>query len=424
MDDTVRVLSTLALKGAVERSVRTILKRPAARGSMPISRRPWRCWSGCARGEAADVVILTREGLDEVAREGRVAAESCVDLARSYVGIAVKAGAAHPDIATEPALRAALLAARSVAYSRLGASGILFAQLIERLGIASEINARAVIIPQGFTAERLVTGEADLAVQQISELKQVAGSRSSVQSHTTCKRLRCFPPDAWRRRTRPRRRTGCCGISLRPKSRRCCARAGSSLEFAGAPTQPAWHEETISRLAVLVAAAVAAAGLAHAQSADLVLCDRVAADPSDPDKPADVKGVPDIAASDIATAIKYCKIAANSSRRAMYQLGRAYAANRQTPEAIAAWRKAADKGSTSAMVELGVLYGTGAGVARDEAQARKLFERAARSRQSARRQQSRRARRRCRRIVRSGACARIAVEGRRRPMPRRSISSA
>jgi TPR repeat protein len=117
--------------------------------------------------------------------------------------------------------------------------------------------------------------------------------------------------------------------------------------------------------------------LAHAQSADLVLCDRVAADPADPDKPADVKGVPDIAASDIATAIKYCKIAANGSRRAMYQLGRAYAANRQMPEAMAAWRKASDKGSTSAMVELGVLYGTGAGVARDEAQARKLFERAA-----------------------------------------------
>jgi len=122
---------------------------------------------------------------------------------------------------------------------------------------------------------------------------------------------------------------------------------------------------------------LAAPALAHAQSADLVLCDRVAADPSDPDKPADVKGSADIAASDIATAIKYCKNAASSSRRAMYQLGRAYAANRQAPEAVASWRKAADKGSTSAMVELGVLYGTGDGVARDEAQARKLFERAA-----------------------------------------------
>jgi TPR repeat protein len=129
--------------------------------------------------------------------------------------------------------------------------------------------------------------------------------------------------------------------------------------------------------AVVAIIALLAPALAYAQSADLVLCDRVAADPSDPDKPADVKGVLDIAASDIATAIKYCRNAANASRRAMYQLGRAYAANRQMPEAIAAWRKASDKGSTSAMVELGVLYGTGAGVARDEAQAKKLFERAA-----------------------------------------------
>jgi TPR repeat protein len=117
--------------------------------------------------------------------------------------------------------------------------------------------------------------------------------------------------------------------------------------------------------------------VAHAQSADLVLCDRLAADPSDPDKPAEVRGTPDVAAADVATAIKYCKVASASSRRALYQLGRAYAANRQLPEAMAAWRKAADKGSTSAMVELGVAYGTGSGVARDESQARKLFERAA-----------------------------------------------
>jgi TPR repeat protein len=114
-----------------------------------------------------------------------------------------------------------------------------------------------------------------------------------------------------------------------------------------------------------------------AQSADLVLCDRLTADPADPDKPADVKGTPDVAPADIATAIKYCKTAGNSSRRAMYELGRAYAANKQMPEAMAAWRKAADKGSTSAMVELGVLYGTGAGVPKDEDHARKLFERAA-----------------------------------------------
>jgi TPR repeat protein len=117
--------------------------------------------------------------------------------------------------------------------------------------------------------------------------------------------------------------------------------------------------------------------LAHAQSADLVLCDRIAADPADPDKPADIKGTSVVAQSDVATAIKFCKIASAASRRALYQLGRAYSANQQLPEAISAYRKAADKGSTSAMVELGVLLGTGSGVVKDQAQARKLFERAA-----------------------------------------------
>jgi molybdate transport system substrate-binding protein len=126
-------------------------------------------------GEAADLVILTREGLDEMIGEGRVVAESAADLARSFVGIAVRAGQVHPDISSEAALRKTLLAARSVAYSRLGASGVYFAQLIVRMGIAAEINAKAAIVEQGFTAERLVSGAADLAVQQISELKQVEG---------------------------------------------------------------------------------------------------------------------------------------------------------------------------------------------------------------------------------------------------------
>lgn len=116
---------------------------------------------------------------------------------------------------------------------------------------------------------------------------------------------------------------------------------------------------------------------ASAQSADLVLCDGLAADPSDPDRPADARGTAEIAKADIATAIKFCRTAGSGLRRALYQLGGAYAANGQMTEAMAAWRKAADKGSTSAIVELGVMYGTGNGVARDEAQARKLFERAA-----------------------------------------------
>ena len=174
MANPVRVLSTLALKGAVG----NLASRFEAEGGVRIDAdfAPTLALLERLRGgERADVVILTKEALDDLAARGTVVAASCADLARSFVGIAVKAGAVHPDIATEAALRITLLGARSVGYSRLGASGIFFAQLIERMGIAADINARAKIIPQGFTAELLVSGEADLAVQQISELKLVGG---------------------------------------------------------------------------------------------------------------------------------------------------------------------------------------------------------------------------------------------------------
>src|SRR5215207_8593299 len=155
MSDAIRMLSTLALKGAVHGLAGRYQADSGARIDADFA-PTLALLERLRAGEAADVVILTREGLDDVAREGRVASESCVDLARSWVGVAVKAGAVHPDISTEASLRAALLGARAVAYSRLGASGILFAQLIERLGIAADINGRAVIIPQGFTAEKLI----------------------------------------------------------------------------------------------------------------------------------------------------------------------------------------------------------------------------------------------------------------------------
>ena len=173
MENEVRVLSTLALKGAMSRLAGQFQSATATRIEADFAPTVG-LLERLRRAEPADVVILTREGLDELVAGGTVSADSKVDLARSYVGIAVKAGAPCPDIATREALCKALLAARSVAYSRIGASGIYFAGLIEQLGIASDINARAVITA-GFTAERLLTDEADLAVQQISELKQVPG---------------------------------------------------------------------------------------------------------------------------------------------------------------------------------------------------------------------------------------------------------
>lgn len=173
MENPLRLLSTLALKGAVERLAGQYQATTGVRLDADFAPTVG-LLKRLREGERADVLILTREGLDELVAEGAVVAASKIDLARSYVGIAVRAGQPHPDISTEAALCKALLAARSVAYSKIGASGIYFAELIQRLGIARELNARATITA-GFTAERLVTGEADLAVQQLSELKLVAG---------------------------------------------------------------------------------------------------------------------------------------------------------------------------------------------------------------------------------------------------------
>jgi molybdate transport system substrate-binding protein len=128
-----------------------------------------------AAGEAADVAILTRPAVDDLAAQGVLATGSVADIAVSLVGIAVKAGAARPDISSVEALKSALLQAKSIAYSRIGASGVFFADLIQRLGIADDVNAKATIIPSGFTAELAARGEVELAVQQVSELMLVPG---------------------------------------------------------------------------------------------------------------------------------------------------------------------------------------------------------------------------------------------------------
>lgn len=174
METTVNVLSTLALKGAITCLAQAFQAQSGAAIAADFA-PTLNLLERLKKGEVADVVILTEEGIRGLVAQGEVVAATAVDLARSWVGVAVKAGEPHPDVATEDTLRTSLLAARSVAYSRLGASGIYFAKLIARLGIAEAVNARATIVPIGFTAERLISGEADLAIQQISELKQVGG---------------------------------------------------------------------------------------------------------------------------------------------------------------------------------------------------------------------------------------------------------
>lgn len=172
--ENLKLLSTLAVQGALPAIA---ARYEAASGTgVDIHFAPTNALlERIAAGEAADAAILTRAALDDLAARGVILAGSIADIALSRVGIAVRTGAAKPDISSVDALKAALLTASSVAYSRIGASGVFFADLIGRLGIAEAVNARAVITPGGFTGEAVARGEAELAVQQVSELMQVPG---------------------------------------------------------------------------------------------------------------------------------------------------------------------------------------------------------------------------------------------------------
>ncbi len=169
-----RLMSTLALAGLLREAAPALA---AALGApVQVDLAPTRTLEGRIRaGERADAAILTAEAVAALAAENLLDGLTARPLAHSRVGLAVKAGAPHPDISDVEALRRLLLATPSLCYSRAGASGIFFAGLIERLGVAAEVNAKAVVIPQGFTAERLVTGEAAIAFQQVSELMEVPG---------------------------------------------------------------------------------------------------------------------------------------------------------------------------------------------------------------------------------------------------------
>jgi molybdate transport system substrate-binding protein len=126
------------------------------------------------QGERADIAILLDATIEQLTRSGRLLAGSRRELARSGVAIAVRAGAELPDISTVDAFRRALLSAASIAYTRTGASGLHFAAVIERLGIAEEVNRKARV-EDGLVGELVARGEVAMAVQQTSELRPVGG---------------------------------------------------------------------------------------------------------------------------------------------------------------------------------------------------------------------------------------------------------
>ncbi|WP_405402133.1 molybdate ABC transporter substrate-binding protein [Paracoccus sp. Ld10] len=170
-----KVMSTLAVEVALKRSL-----LPSFTDATQIT--PDVSWNTTTvimqrigDGASADAIILIDKSMDDLVKRGVVDPSTVRPIVTAKIGIAVAGDAPAPRLDTVDDLKAALLSARSVAYSRAGASGIYFAGLIERLGIAEAINAKATIIPEGFTARQIVEGNADLAIQQISELMSVDG---------------------------------------------------------------------------------------------------------------------------------------------------------------------------------------------------------------------------------------------------------
>ena len=170
----ISVMSALILRAIVDETVMPEFEKTGAKARMI-----WDPTVGLMKrigdGETADAIIAIDWAMDELTKADRLDRASLRPLARASVGVAVPAGASKPDISTPDALRRALLDAPNLVYSRTGASGIFFDKMIDEFGIGAEIRKKALVINAGLTAEKLVSGEAVLAIQQVSELLAVPG---------------------------------------------------------------------------------------------------------------------------------------------------------------------------------------------------------------------------------------------------------
>ncbi len=127
------------------------------------------------RGEPADVVIMVGYALGDLVKQGKVIAETRVDLVKSPIGVAVKSGAPKPDISTSESVKLALLAAKTIAYSDSASGVYVSTEMFARLGIADEMKDKARKIPATPVGEIVARGDAEIGFQQISELKPVSG---------------------------------------------------------------------------------------------------------------------------------------------------------------------------------------------------------------------------------------------------------
>jgi len=170
----IRVLSTQATEEAYRELVPQFEKASGHKvtttftGTLDANKR-------LAAGESYDLIIMSGPSIDEHTKGGKVVPGSRVDVAKSGVGVGVKAGAPKPDISTVEALKKTLLAAKSIGYST-GPSGNYVVGLFQRMGIADEVKPKLKQTPTGvFVGSIIASGEAEIGFQQVSELSHFAG---------------------------------------------------------------------------------------------------------------------------------------------------------------------------------------------------------------------------------------------------------
>jgi molybdate transport system substrate-binding protein len=169
----ISIMATAAIKPAVIELAPRFTERSGQR-IVPIWIPTMDMLARLRAGEVVDVVLLTAETIDELTAEGIIARGSRVDIMRSSVGMAVKAGTRKPDISSVEAFKRSMLAARSIAYS-FGPSGLYIAELFKRLGIANTLGERARQVKGIPIGELVAKGEAEIGFQQVSELLPVGG---------------------------------------------------------------------------------------------------------------------------------------------------------------------------------------------------------------------------------------------------------
>jgi molybdate transport system substrate-binding protein len=177
-NSTIKIMSSGGLKGVIAELAQAFERHSGDRLET-VFNPPNAVKTRIEGGEAVDVVVLSAVLIDELTAKGKVAAASRTEVARSGLGVAVRKGAPKPDISTADAFRRALLDAKSIVCSDPAggaASGIHFQKVITDLGIAKEVMAKARLNSGSYNAEIVARGEAELAIQQISEIVPVKGA--------------------------------------------------------------------------------------------------------------------------------------------------------------------------------------------------------------------------------------------------------